>query len=410
MTDAQYRWVIVAYTLVIQAVSIGVLIYSFALFAVPWLDVFGAPRAEVMLTISLSQVVAGLVSPGIGRAMDRYPLRRFVLAGLVMMVVGLLLASMARTLWQIQVVYATLFPVSLTLMSTLASQTLITRWFNDKRGVAIGLSATGTNLGGIVFPLLVASWLVAVGWRETLVLLGGVSLVVVGPLTWFVLRREPPPRGGVAGARAALDRQWSSGQILRSAMFWIPSTALVVLNLGFGALQFNLGAFGRDVGFSNADIAHLIALNALCMICGKFFFGAIGDKADHRAMYWLAAGFMAVAMAVLQGQPSTAEFIVAVVMVGLSGGGILPMLGIVFGSRFGVASFARVMGFAMLVMTVGALGPLLAGWAYDQTGSYDLAFQLFLGLILPAAALMFWLPAPGAADAVVAVERAAGPG
>ena len=407
MTDAQYRWVIVGYTLVIQAVAIGILIYSFALFALPWLDVFNAPRAEVMLTISISQVVAGLVSPAIGRAMDLYPIKRFVLSGLVLLVLGLLAASRAQALWQIQLVYATLFPVSLTLMSTLPAQTLITRWFFDKRGVAIGLSATGTNLGGIVFPLLVAAGLTAFGWRETMVWLALSAVLLVGPLTWWVLRREPAARPAVAGGYAS-PRSWSSGEILRSGMFWIPSVGLVVLNLGFGAVQFNLGAFGRDVGFSASDAANLIALNAICMICGKFFFGAIGDKADHRVMYWLAATSMALAMIVLQGQPSTTAFIAGVVLVGLSGGGILPMFGVVFGSRFGVASFARVMGFAMLVMTVGAFGPLLAGWAHDLTGSYDFAFQTFLALILTAAILMFWLPKP--ASIVETIERASAAG
>ncbi len=396
MTDNQYRWVIVAYTLVIQAVCIGVLIYSFALFALPWLDIFAAPRADVMLTISIAQVVSGLLSPFVGRAMDTFPLRWFVLCGLVLMVLGLLAASIAQALWQIQLVYATLFPLALTLMSTLASQTLITRWFVDKRGIAIGLSATGTNLGGIVFPLLVAVGLAAIGWRETMVWLALAALLLVGPLTWWVLQREPPVRRSAGGAELSSGRLWNSGQILRSAMFWIPSLALVALNLGFGAVQFNLGAFGRDVGFSASAAANLIALNAVCMIVGKFFFGAIGDKADHRVMYWMAAMAMAVGMVMLQGEPSAAEFITGVVMVGLSGGGILPMFGVVFGSRFGVASFARVMGFAMLVMTVGAFGPWLAGYAYDLTGSYDIAFQTFLALILPATVLMFWLPKPAA--------------
>ena len=402
MTDACYRWVIVAYTLVIQAVCIGVLIYSFALFAVPWLDIFAVPRAEVMLTISVTQVVAGLASPSIGKLMDRYPLRRFVLTGVVLLAAGLLLASFAQTLWQIQLVYATLFPVSLTLMSTLASQTLVTRWFVDKRGMAIGISATGTNIGGIVFPLLVASWLVAMGWRETMLWLALVAVLVVGPLSWLVLRREPPARPVVSGGAEVVERHWNTVEILRSPMFWIPSVCLVVLNLAFGALQFNLGAFGRDVGFAGGDIASLIALNAICMILGKFSFGAIGDKVDHRLLYWIAAAFMALAMVVLQGEPSARQLIAGVVLVGLSGGGMLPMFGLMYGSRFGVGSFARVMGFAMLAMTVGALGPMVAGWAYDITGSYDLAFQSFLALIVPAAVLMFWLPA----EPVTRLDRA----
>jgi MFS family permease len=85
-----------------------------------------------------------------------------------------------------------------------------------------------------------------------------------------------------------------------------------------------------------------------------------------------------------------------VVCVGLAGGGILPMVGLIFGARFGVASFGRVMGLVMLTVTFSSLGPLLAGWIYDATGSYDCAFLLFLGLFLPGMVLMKHLPPPAA--------------
>jgi MFS family permease len=84
-----------------------------------------------------------------------------------------------------------------------------------------------------------------------------------------------------------------------------------------------------------------------------------------------------------------------VVCVGLSGGGLLPLLGLIFGARFGVASFGRVMGLVMLSLTVGSAGPLLAGWLYDLTGSYDAAFMLFLAMFLPAGIAMRWLQPPG---------------
>ena len=53
----------------------------------------------------------------------------------------------------------------------------------------------------------------------------------------------------------------------------------------------------------------------------------------------------------------------------------------------------------MFIMTLGALGPLLAGWSYDLTGSYDFAWQTFLAMIVPAAIAMYWLPRPASAAA-----------
>jgi MFS family permease len=160
---------VVAYTLIIQAVSLGILVYCFALFAVPWLDEFNVPRTDVMLTGSLLQFGVGIFSPFAGRAMDRFSLRSIILLGLALMCVGLVLVAQARALWQIQLVYATVFPLAIALMGTLAAQTLITNWFSTRRGFAIGLSATGTNLGGILFPLLAAGWLASIGDRKSVV-------------------------------------------------------------------------------------------------------------------------------------------------------------------------------------------------------------------------------------------------
>jgi len=109
-------------------------------------------------------------------------------------------------------------------------------------------------------------------------------------------------------------------------------------------------------------------------------------------MYWIAAFLMACGMGALQGDIDKTRLVLGIIGVGLAGGGILPMFGIIYSSRFGVGSFARVMGLAMLVMMIGALGPFFAGWVYDQMGSYSLAFKIYMWLILPAALLISWLP------------------
>ena len=395
----------VAYTLIIQAVSLGILIYCFALFAVPWLDEFNVPRTDVMLTGSLLQFGVGIFSPFAGRAMNRFSLRSIILLGLALMCVGLVLVSQARALWQIQLVYATVFPLAVALMGTLAAQTLITSWFSTRRGFAIGLSATGTNLGGILFPLLAAGWLALSGWRDTFVWLAVVSLVAVGPLTWLLLRRSPPAVNAAQSADSVDGRLWSTRELLSTSMFWIPMLCILPLTFTFSAVQLNLGAYSRDLGFDGDTAAQLLALSSLFMILGKFFFGGLGDRIDHRKLYWVAASFMAIAMLILQGAPSLWVLAIGVTCVGLAGGGILPLMGLIFGARFGVVSFGHVMGFAMLGFTLGAAGPLMAGWVYDQTGSYDLAFLLFLVSFLPAVIAMRWLPdAPHRAGSVGATD------
>ena len=131
------------------------------------------------------------------------------------------------------------------------------------------------------------------------------------------------------------------------------------------------------------------------MVLGKFFFGSLGDRLDHRILFWIALAFMSASMVILQLDASIWVLTLGVVALGLAGGGLLPLLALIFGARFGVASFGRVMGLVMLSLTLGATGPLLAGWLYDLTGSYDAVFILFLVLFVPAGIAMRWLQPPG---------------
>jgi MFS family permease len=378
-------------TLAIQAASVGILVYCFALFVVPWLDEFDAPRRDLMFAIASLQVMVGLMSPLAGRAMDAVRMRTLVLAGLGVLVVGLVLAARATEVWHLLVLYATVFPLAMALMGTLAAQTLIARWFTEQRGLAIGISATGTNLGGILFPALAAALLADVGWRPTLDALALAAVVLVGPLVWWVLKREPAVRTIAAGTDVAPERIWTTREILASAAFWVPILAIAPLNVAFGAVQFNVGAFASDLALGE-HAAALIVLTSACMVAGKFVFGAIGDRVDHRSLYWTTATFMVAGLLLLRGEPDMGRLIAGVACVGLSGGGILPMLGIVVGSRFGVASFGRAMGLAMLAITAGAAGPIVAGAVFDATGSYDPAFLAFAALIVPGAILMVRLP------------------
>ena len=160
------QWLVVLYSFLIQAVGIGIAIYCFATFSLPWLDEFGASRRDIMLTTFWLQLATGAISPFIGYAMDRFPIRRLVLIGLALLLLSFWIISLSEKLWHIWLVYATVLPVATTLLGNLAGQTLVVRAFKDKRGMAFGISALGTNFGGLIFPLLAATWILDFGWRN----------------------------------------------------------------------------------------------------------------------------------------------------------------------------------------------------------------------------------------------------
>lgn len=391
ISDEYYRWIVLLYGVVLQAISVGTIIYCFTLFTLPWLDEFGSSRRDMMLTIALLQIGAGILGPFAGRALDTFSLRWVILIGLASMVLALALAQQVTALWQLWLIYATLLPVAMTLMGTLASQTLVSRWFTDNRGFALGISAIGTNIGGIILPIFVSAWLLHVGWRGTMNNLLILSVSVVLPLTLLILRRSPATHQDEQSSDTVDQRVWTTKEILTTSMFWIPFWGLAPLSMAFGTLQFNLGIIVQDIGLDAEVTAGLIALTSVSMISGKLFFGFMGDRIDHRKLYWVANAATVIAVVLMMNAQTLIVLVIATFAAGISGGGILPLMGLMYSHRFGVASFGRVMGFGMLTIMAGAISPIGAGWVYDVYGSYSYAFIALILIMLPSGIAMAWL-------------------
>ena len=389
-----YRWYIVALTLVNQALALGVLVYSFALFVVPWLDEFEVSRSKVMLAILSFQIVTGLLSPVLGRYMDQFAMRLLVLSGALTMSLGLFLLSLATEFWQIVALHVTLLPVGMILTGTLASQTMVSKWFIEKRGLAIGVSSMGTSLGGLSVPLVTAWLIVEQGWQGAYLVLAMLSLILLVPLNYLVLRHDPPILRLQASETSGVEmKTWTTRQILESWAFWIPVLALIPINAAFGGTQFNLGAYMSDLGYGQVVAAQLIAITSGAMIVGKLFFGSLGDRVDHRKLYWLMAGLLLVSMYFYEGSPGRPALFLAASLQGFATGGVMPMMGIMYSSRFGTLSFGRVLGLVNLFLMIGSFGSILSGWIFDLTQSYDAAFQIFALLLLPGTIVMYFLPA-----------------
>ena len=389
------QWLVVLYSFLIQAVGIGIAIYCFATFSLPWLDEFGASRRDIMLTTFWLQLATGAISPFIGYAMDRFPMRRLVLIGLALLLLSFWIISLSEKLWHIWLVYATVLPVATTLLGNLAGQTLVVRAFKDKRGMAFGISALGTNFGGLIFPLLAATWILDFGRRNAFLYLGVIAVLIIVPLSWFVFRKAEVARlmNPVAKDPAAAQ-ELTTKDIFRSLRFWIPVIGVVPLSMSFGAIQFNLGGLVRDLGAVN-DLgltSQLTGVMVVCMMLGKLFYGGVGDRLDHRFLFWIANALTAVALAIVMAAETEKALIIGIIFLGLGTGGILPLLALTISSRFPISSFGRVMGLSAITIPMGALSPVLAGWSYDEFGTYSYLFIALMLVILLVVLMVRWLP------------------
>ena len=386
--SSRYGWYVVGVTVINQSVTVGILIYSFALFVVPWMSAFETRRSDIMLAIFLLQIGVGIVSPLCGSLMERFSIRWLSVIGVASMALGFILLSLATALWQVIVIYALVLPFGNVLAGTLAAQTLVTRWFEKKRGIAMGVSASGTSIGGFIFPPIVANLIIGYGWEQTALIIAAAAVVLTVPASWWILGREPP----VTFAKDRVRQTTSIAFLLTRRAFWIPVISFIPINASFSGIQFHIGAYVNDMGLSQSLAATLISIMSVGMVVGKFVYGGLGDRVDHRILYASMAVSLSVALILYAGNPSQEALIFAAIFQGLATGGVLPMLGLIYSTRFDVHAFSRVMGFVNLFVFFGSFGALVSGWVFDATGSYDWAFYGLLSLLFPSALLMFWLP------------------
>ena len=384
-------------TVVNQAVVTGISFYCFAIFSIPWLEQFDISRGQLTLAMTSLMIANGLAAPFVGNRLDKVPLLWPVLLGFALFCSGLGLLSIANAYWQIIVVYATFFALGQMLSGTFVSQMLINRWFTSDNGLALGISATGTSLGGILFPLVIAQALSTFDLATVLQNLALLFAIVLIPMNYAILKVQPPshlpnPVPGVAeGVPAPM---WTTQKILRSMAFWIPVTVLLSVSASFVAIQANLGAHLNDLSYSASFTGQMIAVISAMMIVGKLLYGKLADQLDHAYLLLFMGGMSIVAIALLMSTSDKTLLIGAAVLLGLASGGLIPVQGVVFVARFGMPSFGKVMGLVMLVMVSGSLSSVYAAWIYDLFGSYLYAFISFILITLPGLFLLRWLPPP----------------
>jgi MFS family permease len=383
-----------------QAVIFGIGFFCFTFWVAPWRAEFGASRGDVMAILVSAQVIMGCVSPFAGRAMDRLSIRSLIVVGAFGFAAALALSSQATALWQIGVIYGVFFVAGALLAGPLAAQTLAAKWFFGRRGTAIGLSSIGTSLGGFALPVLVTYLLAAYGWRQANLILAALVVVAIVPVVWLVVRNTPKDRGVVpepdlevaAGMSAHVYPSWTTLGILNQRAFWVTVLAFTPMVAAFGAAQQNFAPYTADLGIDAQATSYLVSLMAIVMVGGKIFFGSMSDRWDHRWLYAISITVLVVTLSLMMLDPGYLQLVVISALLGFAAGGFLPLLGAIIGSRFGPAAFGQVMGMVGPFTTLAAIGPWVAGYLRDTSGSYNSAWQLFLLVVIPAAFTIILLP------------------
>ncbi len=402
-TPWYHGWNIIGVTLLIQGVTLGLITYSFTLWIEPFEKTFGAAKGTILMAASIANVGMGLFAPVAGRLIDKWSIRLITLSGTIIFGIGFFLISLTTAIWQVIALYATLLPIGALLGGPLASQVMTARWFENNRGTALGISSIGTSLGGVLLPPIVAALLVSVGWRMAHVVVAIAAVAIIIPALWFIIRdrgeNDIEPRkpgagdsdGGPAGPPPDVFPDWQSAQILKSKTLWVLGSFMGPMILVMTSVQFNIAPIAEEAGIASQRAAFIVSTAALAMVFGKLFFGFLADRIEHRNIIWMASGSMLLCLLLLQVASSLLTLMVAIVLMGLAGGGMMPVMGVIIASRYGPTNFGRVNGMLSPFTMVFAFGPVLIGYLREWVGSYEPIYMLLMVLLIPTVLGAFFL-------------------
>jgi MFS family permease len=337
-----------------------------------------------------------------------------MIAGAQQVIVGFALMSRITTIWHYYLLLGTFMAAGMGMMGGLASSKLVANWFVARRGTALGIATMGVSLSGLVMPL-VATWLVAnLGWRGGFEIYALGTITVVVPLVaWFVVSRPEDiglrPDGGSPTSDPSdptreIEVVWRTRDILRSRNLWVIAIPFAMTFSALSAILLHLVPYADDVGIPPYRTAWVLSVAAGTGALGKLAFGWLVDRLDARIAVWISFAAQMIGLMMIMQGGSYGDLLAGAMVFGFGMGGVIPLQGAVTGAAFGRLSFGKVLGLMRPVqLPLHALGIPLAGWIHDSTGSYDLAWRIFLGVYVAASLVIFGLrPQPASRSAASA--------
>ncbi len=381
-----YHGVIALMGLLILLISNGMVLSGLTPFRFAFAEKYGWQMQQMTFADLITFGVVGLLAPSVGGIIDRFGVRKLIMAGGLVLALAYFLYSKVTTLTGMYLVHA-LFGVAVAFAGLVPASRLIGRWFEQKRGTAMGIALAGSSIASFVFYPLAVKFIAQSGTTDAFQKLawGGIVLII---LTFLFVRDQPEDKGLLAygqqprapGSSVELPGAEFSVAI-RSLSFWCLALGASMTFFAMLGTLYNLPAHLVDLGFDRVSAGKGLQAMLTAALVGKFLFGFLSDYAPPKKVYIANLALMALG-ALLIALADKQSILYAVAFFGLGWGGLYTMLQLLAVESFGLKAAGRVMGtIAVFDAVGGGLGSFAMGVIKTQTGSYTAAFYLMFGLI-----------------------------
>jgi sugar phosphate permease len=383
-----YGWYVALVAMLTLLVSNGMTITGITIFDPAILQEFGWSRGDLKLRDLLQLGLSGLMAPFIGTLADRMNVKRLMMAGLALLSACIVAYSQMTSLTHLYLVNVGIALV-LALAGLVLNVLIVSRWFVQKRGTALGLTLVGTSLGGIIFPRLGAMLLKTYTWREAMLMEAVIPLVAL--VIMALVTRDSPSDMGLR-ALGASDSPGSSQALtgmeykdaIRTRTFWILTFCAMTTFYCILAAQAHMVLHLKGMGWPLEKAASGVGILFTMGLIGKFLIGYLADKIERRAVFLSNIGIMLLGALFLASMNESLLW-PFILIFGLGWGGLYTMLQLTCMDSFGTRAGGKILGTITVLDAIGGgLGIWITGVLFDRSKSYESAFMLIAALVFLA--------------------------
>ena len=335
---------------------------------------FGVSRADASLPYTLMMLGFGAGGLAMGKLADKWGVHVALWIGAVGVGSGFVLAGLSPNIWLFALSHGLLmglFGSSSTFAPLLADTSL---WWNKRRGIAVGVCASGNYLAGSIWPALAQQGVETLGWRNTYIWIGIVCGLGMACLA-FLMRQRPPTLAVAApGSVQSLASEKPFGMSIPAAHALL-CVAGVGCCVAMAMPQVHIVAYCTDLGFSAARGAEMLSIMLACGIVSRLVSGAICDRIGGLKTLVLGSVLRGLALLLFLPFDGMVSLYLISALFGLFQGGIVPSYAIIVREYFPAQRAGVLVGAVIMVTMKGmALGGWMSGKVFDLTGSYHAAF------------------------------------
>jgi MFS family permease len=388
-------WIVFGATLSMLVAQGPVILYTLGLFIKPLNQEFGWDRASISGAGGLAAMSSAIAIPFVGWLIDRWGIRPVLLPIVVLSAFSIALNSLTPNSI---VVFMLLFAITGLLGSgqgPLGYAKCVSAWFDDRRGLALGITMSGIGVGAALVPQYAQLLIGRFGWRAAYAGLGFLTLMIAFPAVFLFLREPTEAEARVNSTRApstASDDCLPDLEVreaLSGRRFWLIAFALLLVSTVTQGMVVHTVPLLTDRGYSPETAAALMIAVGLSTMVGRLLSGYLVDRIFAPVV---AAFFFLLPCLGIYLLDTALSPVAGIISLGLASGTEIDMIGFLTSRYFGMKRFGQLYGYLFASFVVGsAVGPYMMGLAFERLRSYDPALWAFCAFLVLASTVILCL-------------------